>query len=54
MRGSWGVEPPVTPEIIRERMIEPLKGMSAALWWSIGDHEVYHYETGIGERMGDG
>lgn len=53
---AWimGVEPPVTPEIIRERMIEPLKGMSAALWWSVGDHEVYHHETAIGERMGDG
>ena len=47
-------EPPVTPETIREKMIRPLEGMSAALWWSVGDHEVYHHETKIGEIMGDG
>lgn len=47
-------KPPVTPEVIRERMIRPLEGMSAALWWSVGDHEVYHHETEIGEIIGDG
>ena len=47
-------EPPLTPEIIREKMIRPLEGMSAALWWSVGDHEVYHHETEVGEIVGDG
>ena len=40
-------EPPLTPEIIREKMIRPLEGIPAALWWSVGDHEVYHHETEI-------
>lgn len=47
-------KPPVTPETIRQKMIRPLEGMPAALWWSVGDHEVYHHETQIGEIMGDG
>ena len=47
-------EPPLTPEIILEKMIKPLADTPAALWWSVGDHEVYHYETQVGEIMGEG
>ena len=47
-------ESPITPDIIREKMIRPLEGMPAALWWAVGDHEVYHHETEIGEIVGDG
>ena len=28
--------------------------MPASLWWAVGDHEVYHHETEIGEIIGDG
>ena len=47
-------DPPITPEIIREKMIRPFEGMPASLWWAVGDHEVYHHETEIGEIIGDG
>ena len=47
-------EPPVSIDRIREQMIEPLEGTPASLWWSIGDHEVYHHETEIGEIIGEG
>ena len=47
-------EPPITPDIIREKMIRPFEGMPASLWWAVGDHEVYHHETEIGEIIGDG
>ena len=47
-------EPSITPEIIREKMIRPLEGIPASLWWAVGDHEVYHHETKIGEIVGDG
>lgn len=53
---AWiiGHKPPLTPEIVQEKMIDPMKGLPAALWWSIGDHEVYHWETKIGEIVGSG
>ena len=45
--------PPLTIDMLRKQMIEPLNGTPASLWWSVGDHEVYHYETEIGEVFGD-
>ena len=47
-------EPPLSIEEIREKMVAPHEGTPAALWWSVGDHEVYHYETRVGELIGDG
>ena len=47
-------EPPLSLDRIREQMIEPLEGTPASLWWSVGDHEVFHHETEIGEIIGDG
>lgn len=43
-----------SPEIIKETVVDPFEGLPASLWWSIGDHEVYHYETKIGEQLGEG
>ena len=48
------VEPPLTLGRLREQMIEPLKGTPASLWWNVGDHEVYHYETLVGEVFSEG
>ena len=45
---------PLTRDIIREKMIEPLAGAGASLWWNIGNSEVYHIETEFGEIRGDG
>ena len=45
---------PLTRDVIRERMIAPLMGTGASLWWSIGDGEVYHIETEVGEIWGTG
>ena len=47
-------EPPLSLDRIREQMIEPLEGTPSSLWWSVGDHEVFHHETEIGEIIGDG
>ena len=47
-------EPPLTVEIIREKMLRLYEGTPAALWWAVGDHEVYHHETEVGERFGEG
>ena len=47
-------EPPLSLDRVREQMIEPLEGTPASLWWSVGDHEVFHHETEIGEIIGDG
>ena len=44
-------EPPVSIEELRDKMVASLNGTPAALWWSIGDHEVYQHETRIGERV---
>ena len=49
-----GHQPPVTPEIIQEKMIKTHEGIPTSLWWSVGDHEVYHWETEVGEVMGEG
>ena len=51
--GTYG--PPITPEIMREKMIAPYEGSPVGVFlWSVGGHEVYDYETEIGERLGDG
>ena len=47
-------EAPLTVEIIREKMLGLYEGTPAALWWAAGDHEVYHHETEVGERFGEG
>ena len=41
-------EPPVTVEDLREKVVGSYTGTGGALWWSVGDHEVYHYETQVG------
>ena len=46
-------DPPLTPEVIREKVVRSFEGTRAALWWSVGDHEVYHYETQVGEILGE-
>ena len=46
-------DPPLTPEVIYEKMIKTHEGIPTSLWWSVGDHEVYHWETVIGEIMGE-
>ena len=51
--GTYG--PPMTPEIMRDKMIAPYEGSPVDVFlWSIGGHEVYDYETEVGERLGDG
>ncbi|MCY3763458.1 MAG: hypothetical protein OXH50_19610, partial [Gemmatimonadetes bacterium] len=50
--GTYG--PPITPEIMHEKMIAPYEGSPVGVFlWSVGGHEVYDYETEIGERLGD-
>ena len=44
----------ITYSDIETYLVDSFGGLDAAYWWSIGDHEVYHYETKIGERFGDG
>lgn len=47
-------QPPLTPEILRERMVTPYRDTPVdALLWSIGGGQVYHYETEIGEIYGE-
>ena len=44
-------DPPLTPDIMWSDMIEPHEGSPVDGWlYSIGGHDVYDYETGIGER----
>ena len=43
--------PPLAIEEIKEKMVTAYADAPAALWWSIGDHEIYHFETKIGERV---
>jgi hypothetical protein len=45
----------LTPEIINEQMVatyaeSPIDTVS----WCVGNSEVYNFETGVGERLGDG
>ena len=51
--GTYG--PPLTRDDMRDKMIAPYVGSPVDLFlWSIGGHEVYDYETEVGERFGDG
>ncbi len=51
--GTYG--PPLTPDDMRDKMIAPYAGSPVDVFlWSIGGHEVYDYETKVGERFGDG
>lgn len=51
--GTYG--PPLTPDIMRDKMIAPYAESPVDVFlWSIGGHEVYDYETEVGERFGDG
>lgn len=45
-------EPPLTVEDLRTQVVKSHAWPGGALWWSIGDHEVYHYETEGGEIVG--
>ena len=50
--GTYG--PPLTPDIIREKMIAPYTDSPVDVFlWSVGGHDVYDFETEIGERFGD-
>ena len=43
----------VTVADLKEKVVDGYAGTGGALWWSTGDHEVYQFETEIGERFGD-
>ncbi len=46
---------PVTPETIRELMIETYEGSPIdVVSWCVGNSETYEFETSVGERTGDG
>ena len=45
--------PPISVEEIKEKMVDVYAGTPTALWWSVGDHEIYNYETKIGELVGE-
>ena len=44
----------ITYADIENYIVNSFAGLDGAYGWSIGDHEVYHYETKIGERFGTG
>ena len=50
----FGSDPPPTVEDLRQKVVGALEGTPASFWWSVGDHEVYQYETQVGEILGDG
>ena len=43
---------PVTLASMRQRLVEPLAGTGASLWWNVGNSEVYFFETEVGEIWG--
>ena len=43
---------PVTLESMRERVVDPVAGTGASLWWNVGNSEVYFFETEVGEIWG--
>ena len=47
------MEPPVTAQDLRDKVVGSYAGTGGALGWSIGDHEVYHCELEFGERYGE-
>ena len=42
----------VTVADLKEKIVDGYAGTGGSLWWSTGDHEVYQYETEIGEIFG--
>ena len=48
------IEPPVAVADLKEKVVDAHLGTPAALWWSVGDHEVYNFETQVGEIIGEG
>ena len=46
-------EPPVTVQDMKDKVVGAYTGTGGAFWWSIGDHEMYHYETQVGEIFGE-
>lgn len=51
---AWilNTDPPVKASDLREKAVNGYADTGGALWWSTGDHEVYHFETKIGEIFG--
>ena len=50
-----GIRLPATMEYLRKRMAAVYGGTPVdALQWIVGDREVYHYETRVGELFGEG
>jgi len=47
------MEPPVTAQDLRDKIVGSYAGTGGALGWSIGDHEVYHCEVESGEQYGE-
>ena len=47
-------EPPVTSADLQARVVDGYSGLGGAFGWSLGDHEVYQYETERGEIFGQG
>ena len=48
-------EPPMTAEVLREKMVAVYDGTPVdAILWSVGGHEVFDFETEVGERFGEG
>ena len=46
---------PVTPEVFREKMVATYRDTPVdALLWSVDGHEVYQYESEVGEVFGEG
>ena len=47
-------EPPLTADDLRRKMVATYEGTPVGvLLWSVGGHEVYEYETDVGERFGE-
>ena len=45
--------PPITIDDLRDKMVGPYQGSAIDTFlWSVGGHEVFDYETEIGERFG--
>ena len=44
----------VTYDDLKTKMVDGYACTGGALGWSIGDHEVCHFETEVGEILGDG
>ena len=47
-------QPPVTAADLQAKVVDGYAGIGGAFGWSLGDHEVYQYETERGEIFGQG